>query len=108
MLWEAGVRQGWGLGGGQGLFLGPTVWEKVLGVVAGQRGRVLRLNAAGGAQVCLCSWRSEDQVQDPSRLTGPEWVGEMLGVFPPDPPIPERPSPLASLHLLSFPSFLGP
>ena len=24
-------------------------------------------------------WRAEEQVQDPSRLTGPEWVGETLG-----------------------------
>ena len=42
----------------------------------------LRLNTAGGAQVCLWPWRAEDQVQDPRRLTGPEWVRETLGTFP--------------------------
>ena len=45
--------------------------------------------------------------QVPSRLTGPEWAGEMLGMFPPDPLISEGPSPLSSLLLpLTMP--LGP
>ena len=43
----------------------------------------LRLNAAGGVQECLWPLRSEDQVQDPSRLTGPKWAGEILGPFTP-------------------------
>ena len=44
--------------------------------------------------------RAEDQVQDLSRLTGPEWAGKTLGLFPSDPLIPEGPSLLASLLLL--------
>ena len=42
----------------------------------------LSLNTAGGAQECLWPWRVEDQVQDLSRFTVPEWAGEMLGTFP--------------------------
>ena len=59
----------------------------------------LRLNAAGGAQECLRPWRAEGQVWDPSRLSGPEWAGEMLGAFSPptNPLILEGPYPLASL-----------
>ena len=74
-----GFRQGWGLSSGRGLCLVPTGSEKALGEV--EVG--LRLNTAGVAQVCLWPWRLEDLVQDPSWLTGPEWVGETLGVFPP-------------------------
>ena len=52
----------------------------------------LRLSAAGGDQECLRPWRVEDQVQDPSRLTGPKWAEEMLGTFPSDPVTLEGPS----------------
>ena len=34
------------------------------------------------SQECLCAWRSEDQVQDCSRLTGPQWAGEIPCVSP--------------------------
>ena len=34
-LWSAGPKQGWGLGGGRGLCLGPTGLEKALGAVGG-------------------------------------------------------------------------
>ena len=46
------------------------------------RGVGLRLNTSGGAQECLWPWRAEDQVQDLSRLTGPEWEGEMPSLPP--------------------------
>ena len=62
----------------------------------------LRLSA-GGAQECFWPWTAKDQVQDPSRLPGPEWVGETLGAFPLNPLILEGASPLASLLPLPMP-----
>ena len=82
--------QGWGLGSGWGLCLGPTGPEKALGGVG------LLLSVAGGTQECLWPWRVEDQVRDPSRLPRPKWAGEMLVAFP---LILEGPFPLASLLL---------
>ena len=49
---------------------------------------------------------AEDQVQDPNRLTAPEWAEETLGTFLPVPLILEGPSLLASLVLISPPSYV--
>ena len=81
----------------------------------------LRLNTAGEPPECLRPWRSEDQVQDPSWLTGPEWVGEMLGTFPPSfsprGPLPTGlsssspclpPMPLEATRLEGAPEARGP
>ena len=77
-LLGVGLRQGRGLGGWWGLCLGPTGPEKALG---GWGVRV-RLTVARGAQECLGPQRAEDQVQDPGRLPGHQWVGEILGMSP--------------------------
>ena len=54
-----------------------------MGRALGGWGVGIRLSKAGGAQERFWPRRAEEQAQDPSRLSGPEWAGETLGAFPP-------------------------
>ena len=98
-LWRAGPKQGQGLGGGWGQFLGPPGLEKALRAV----GVGFRLKEQKGPRRAPhpSSQRAGDLPWEPSKLPGLKWVGQTPSaplLLPPTGPLPP---PLPSASFLS-------